>query len=105
MLHPGPGSCGRCQADRLPDVPGGISRRASQTPQQVYERIELPTIKPDVAASAPVRWSRCACCGERVTATAPAGLEPGSPFGQSIAAMVVYLHYAHAIGMEQLAAP
>ena len=46
---------------------------------------------------------RCACCGERVTAAAPAGLEPGSPFGQSIAALVVYLHYAHAIGMERLA--
>jgi len=46
---------------------------------------------------------RCACCGERATAPAPAGLEPGSPFGQSIAALVVYLHYAHAIGMERLA--
>ena len=46
---------------------------------------------------------RCACCGERVTAEAPAGLEQGSPFGHSIAAMVVYLHYAHAIGMERLA--
>ena len=46
---------------------------------------------------------RCACCGERVTAVAPAGLAPGSPFGQSIAALVVYLHYAHAIGMERLA--
>jgi transposase len=47
---------------------------------------------------------RCACRGERVTAEAPPGLEPGSPFGQSIAAMVVYLHYAHAISMERLAA-
>ena len=46
---------------------------------------------------------RCACCGERVIAVAPVGLEPGSPFGQSIAALVVYLHYAHAIGMERLA--
>ena len=46
---------------------------------------------------------RCACCGERATAAAPAGLEPGSPFGQSIAALVVYLHYTHAIGMERLA--
>ncbi len=46
---------------------------------------------------------RCACCGEWVTAKAPAGLEPGSPFGPSIAAIVVYLHFAHAIGMERLA--
>ena len=40
---------------------------------------------------------------KRVTAEAPPGLEQGSP-GRSIAAMlVVYLHYAHAIGMERLA--
>src|SRR3954452_18691743 len=73
-----------------------------QTPQQVYDRIELPPIRPDVTR---VRLfgGRCACCGERSTAEAPAGLEPGSPFGQSIAAMVVYLHCAHAIGMERLA--
>ena len=45
---------------------------------------------------------RCACRGERATAAAPVGLEPGSPFGQSIAALVVYLHYTHAIGMDRL---
>jgi transposase len=74
-----------------------------QTPQQVYDRIELPPIKPDVTR---VRLfgGRCACCGERATAAAPSGLEPGSPFGQSIAALVVYLHYAHAIGLERLSA-
>jgi transposase len=73
-----------------------------QTPQQVYDRIELPPIKPDVT-QVRLFGGRCACCGERATATAPAGLEPGSPFGQSVAALVVYLHYAHAIGMERLA--
>jgi transposase len=62
----------------------------------------LPPIRPDVT-QVRLFGGRCACCGERVTATAPAGLEPGSPFGNSIAAMVVYLHYAHAIGMERLA--
>lgn len=38
-----------------------------QTPQQVYDRIELPPIKPDVTR---VRLfgGRCACCGERATA-------------------------------------
>ena len=72
-----------------------------QTPQQVYDRIELPPIKPDVTR---VRLfgGRCACCGERAVATAPAGLEPGSPFGKSIEAMAVYLHYAQAIGLERL---
>jgi transposase len=100
-LHPNPdrvvdarlGACPRCQA-AFPET--------SQTPQQIYERIEFPPIKPDVT-QVRLFGGRCACCGERVTAAAPAGLEPGSPFGQSIAALVVYLHYAHAIGMERLA--
>jgi transposase len=100
-LHPHPdrtidqrlSTCPNCEAV-FPD--------ASQTPQQVYERIELPPIRPDVT-QVRLFGGCCACCGERVTATAPAGLEPGSPFGHSIAATVVYLHYTHAIGMERLA--
>ena len=47
---------------------------------------------------------RCARCGARAIAPAPSGLEPGSPFGQSIAAVVVYPHYAHTIGLQRLAA-
>jgi transposase len=84
--------CPHCAA-AWPDAP--------QTPQMVYDRIELPPIRPDVTR---VRLfgGCCACCGERALATAPAGLEPGSPFGKSIEALVVYLHYAHAIGLERL---
>jgi transposase len=101
VLHPNPdreierplATCPRCEAV-FPD--------ASQTPQQVYDRIELPPVRPDVTRIR-LFGGRCACCGERVTAKAPAGLEQGSPFGQSIAAIVVYLHYAHAIGIERLA--
>ena len=74
---------------------------ADQTPQQVYERIELPPVRPDVT-QVRLFGGRCPCCQERVTAEAPPGLERGSPFGQSIAAMVVYLHYAHAISLERL---
>lgn len=50
----------------------------------------------------PVRGC-CACCGARGRAEAPVGLEPGPTFGRSIAALVVYLHYAHAVVMERLA--
>jgi transposase len=99
-LHPNPdrvidarlSTCPKCEA-AFPE--------ASQTPQQVYERIELPPVKPDVT-QVRLFGGRCGCCGARVTAEAPPGLEQGSPFGQSIAAMVVYLHYAHAISMERL---
>ena len=100
MLHPNPdhvidarlAACPKCEA-AFPET--------SQTPQQVYQRIELPPVRPEVT-QVRLFGGRCACCGERVTAEAPPGLEQGSPFGQSIAAMVVYLHYAHAIGMERL---
>ena len=100
-LHPNPdrtidrllSTCPNCEAAFL---------EALQTPQQVYERIELPPVRPDVTQIR-LFGGRCACCGERVTAKPPVGLEQGSPFGNSIAAMVVYLHYAHAIGMERLA--
>ena len=74
-----------------------------QMPQQVYDHIELPPIMPDITR---VRLfgGRCAFLGERATAPASAlgRLELGSPFGQSIAALVVYLHYAHTIRLERL---
>jgi transposase len=100
-LHPNPDRVIDARLSTCPKCEAPFSD-ASQTTQQVYERIELPPVKPDVTR---VRLfgGRCACCGERVTADAPPGLEQGSPFGQSIAAMVVYLHYAHAVSMERLA--
>ncbi len=54
-----------------------------QTAQMVYDRVEVAPVRPDVTR---VRLfgGRCACCGERAVAPAPAGLEPGSPFGKSI---------------------
>ena len=87
-------ACPHCAA-AWPDAP--------QTPQMVYDRIELPPVRPDVTR---VRLfgGRCTCCGERAIAPAPAGLEPGSPFGKSIETLVVYLHYAQAIGLERLRA-
>lgn len=74
---------------------------AAQTRHDVYDRIELPPVKPDVTR-VHLFGGHCACCGLRATATAPAGLAPGSPFGRSIDALVVYLHYAQAISIERL---
>ena len=85
-------ACPHCAA-AWPDAP--------QTPQMVYDRIELPPVRPDVTR-VQLFGGRCACCGERAMAPAPDGLEPGSPFGKSIEALVVYLHYAQAIGFERL---
>jgi transposase len=100
MLEPNPDRVVDATLDACPHCAAAFPVE-QQTPQQVYDRIELPPIRPDVTR---VRLfgGRCACCGERATASAPGGLEPGSPFGQSIAAWVIYLHYAHAIGLERL---
>lgn len=101
-LEPSPDHIVDAKLDACPHCAAAFPAE-QQAPQQVYDRIQLPLIKPDVTR---VRLfgGKCACCGARATAPAPSGLEPGSPFGQSIAAMVVYLHYAHAIGLERLAA-
>lgn len=87
-------ACPACQASFPAEL---------QTPQGVYDRIELPPVRPDVTR-VHLFGGRCACCGVRSVAPAPAGLEPGSPFGRSVEAMAVYLHYAHAIGLERLRA-
>jgi transposase len=65
-LHPQPDrtidrrltTCPKCEA---------VFPEASQTPQQVYERIELPPVRPDVTQIR-LFGGRCACCGERVAA-------------------------------------
>jgi len=101
-LEPNPDRIVEARLDACPHCAAAFPAE-QQTPQQVYDRIELPPTKPDVTR---VRLfgGNCTCCGARATARAPSGLEPGSPFGQSIAVMVVYLHYAQAIGLERLAA-
>ena len=45
----------------------------------------------------------CPCCARRFKATAPAGLEPGSPFGANLRAFVLYLRFAQAIPFARLA--
>ena len=100
-LHPNPDRVVEARLTACPNCAAAFPD-ALQTAQQVYERIELPPIKPDVTQIR-LYGGRCSCCSVRVTADAPTGLERGSPFGPSIAALVVYLHYAHAIGMERLA--
>ena len=99
-LHPEPDRvvekwlivCPHCEADL---------RKVAQKPHAVYERIELPPVQPHVTQ---VRLHGCCCpkCGATVVARPPPGLERGSPFGQSIATLALYLHYTQAISLERL---
>ena len=77
LLHPDPTrhqdvlamSCQACGAD----VSG-----AEQSPCEVYDRVEIPTIEPDVTRVS-LHGGTGPCCARRFKAEAPAGLEPGSP--------------------------
>lgn len=100
-LHPNPTrrlemraqQCEHCKAD----VSGVV-----QAVQQAYDRIEIPEIKPDVTRIE-LHGGICPCCTRRFKAAPPAGLEPGSPFGANLRALVIYLRYRHAIPIERLA--
>ena len=101
-LHPQPDRTVTLVADKCPYCGAGLAAE-EQKPQAVYDRIELPPVRPHVTR---VELHGCACphCGKPVLAAAPAGLGRGSPFGESIAQMATYLRYAHAISYQRLCA-
>ena len=74
-----------------------------QSLQQLYERIEIPPIKP-VVTQVQRHGGVCPCCREKFLAPVPKGLEPGSPFGSSVAALAVNFHHNQAVSFERLAA-
>ena len=100
LLHPDPTrhhdvlamSCRACGAD----VSG-----AEQSPCEVYDRVEIPAIVPDVTRVS-LHGGTCPCCAKRFKAVAPAGLEPGSPFGPNIRAFVIYLRAVQGIPLGRL---
>jgi len=99
-LHPNPtrkrdvlaSHCPHCRADV-----SGVGQEAVHS----YDRIEIPEIKPDVTRVT-LHGGVCPCCTKRFTAAAPAGLEPGSPFGPNLRAFVLYLRFTQAISFERL---
>lgn len=67
----------------------------------IYERIELPQVKPHITRVE--RYGgQCSCCQQVYEAPVPPGLEPGSPFGPSVASVVTYLRYSHAVSYQRL---
>ena len=88
------------QAKRCPHCGVGVDL-SKQRLSGIYERIELPQITPHIT-----RVERyggvCHCCQQAYEAPVPVGLEPGSPFGTSVASLVTYLRYSHAISYQRL---
>ena len=101
-LHPNPDHIVEARAETCPSCAAALTED-DQKLQAVYERIELPPIKP-VVTQVRLNGGACPHCGAAFTARPPPGLEPGSPFGPSIEALAVYLHHCQAIGLERLSA-
>jgi transposase len=99
-LHPNPtqrrdvlaSACGHCGAD--------VSQ-SPQEPCEVYDRIEIAPIAPEITRVS-LHGGVCPCCAKRFKAGAPAGLEPGSPFGPNLRAFVIYLRFTQGVAFERL---
>ena len=74
---------------------------ADSTGIHAYDHIDLPPIRPIVTR---IRRHRgvCPCCRKPVSAAAPQGFEPGSPFGPGVAALIIHLHVTQAVSFERL---
>jgi transposase len=99
-LHPDPDQRVEARATACPHCASALGS-SDQKLLAVYDKIELPRAAP-IVTRVELYAARCPGCGARVEAPAPAGLEPGSPFGPSIEALAVYLRYEHAIGYQRL---
>ena len=99
-LHPDPDQTIIAQLKNCPQC-GEKVTTAAQKLQSVYEKIELPPIRP-IITRIERYGGQCACCQTEYVAPVPLGMEPGSPFGSSIQSLVTYLRYTHAISYERL---
>jgi transposase len=99
-LHPDPTRTVEARAECCPHCAASVAQ-APQIAVEEYDRIELPEIVVDVTRVV-VMGGTCPCCKKRFRAAPPQGLEPGSPWGTSLRAALVYLRMAHAISIERL---
>ncbi len=74
---------------------------ADITDIHAYDHIDLPPIRP-VVTRIHRHSGTCPCCRKAITAPAPEGFEPGSPFGPGIGALIIHLHITQAVSFERL---
>jgi transposase len=82
-----------------------LRRRCSQRLQlacEAYDHIEIPPIKPDVTRVT-LYGDVCPCCAKKFKAQPPADMPKGSPFGENLRALVIYLRFTQGIAFERMA--
>lgn len=88
------------QAKSCPHCSAAVDATEQQL-KGIYERIELPPVRPQVIRVEHYGGT-CPCCQQTYEAPVPVGLEPGSPFGTSIASLVMYLRYSHGVSYQRV---
>jgi transposase len=101
-LHPTPDQIIMAQAKTCPHG-GGVVQAHAQHLHAVYDKIELPSVKPIVTRVEP-HGGQCPHGGQPYVAPVPVGMEPGTPFGASIEGLATSLRYTHAISYARLSA-
>jgi len=99
-LDPNPDQQIHAKAKTCPHCGRGVSE-AEQHLHAVYDKIEVPPVKP-VVTRVHQYGGHCGSCDQDYVSPVPRGMEPGSPFGASIQALATYYRYTHAISYERL---
>jgi transposase len=99
-LHPQPTSRRDCWASQCQHCGSDVSGMV-QVVCEAYDRIEIPKIEPEVMRVS-LYGGTCPCCARRFKAPPPPGLEPGSPFGPNLRAVVLYLRAVQGLPLERL---
>ena len=74
---------------------------ADQVLHGLYDKIELPVVRP-VVTRVERYAGHCPCCRGVTLAPVPEGMEEGSPFSVNILALAIYLRFSHAISYRRL---
>jgi transposase len=72
-----------------------------QSAFMAYDHIELPPIAP-IVTRINLHRGTCPHCQLKFSAAAPVGMEPGSPFGPNICALIVHLHMTQMVSFSRL---
>jgi transposase len=99
MLAENPDATRRFYAERC--ACGTVLGAAGQELAKEYDHIDIPPIRPTTTRIELFR-ATCPCCQARVTASAPADMPEGTPFGPGIASIVAYLHGCQMVSFKRL---
>jgi transposase len=80
---------------------GAVLGESGQSLAKEYDHIDIPPIRP-VTTRIELFRATCPCCKARVTASAPADMPEGTPFGPGIVSIIAYLHGCQMVGYKRL---